>query len=59
MGSNAGWKVEGPRENIAILTKGFKKSSIALQKIEGAMPPPPFVGGSGDCAHVAVSWSFP
>ena len=41
MGSNAGWKVEGPRENIAILTKGFKKSSIVLQKIEGAMPPAP------------------
>ena len=37
MGSDAGWKVEEPRENITIITKGFKKSSIVLQKSEGAM----------------------
>ena len=44
MGSDAGWKVEGPRENITIITKiYFKNSSIVLQKSERAMaqcPPP-------------------
>ena len=34
--------MEGPRENKAIITKGFKKSSVVLQKSEGAMPP--FIG---------------
>ena len=41
MGSDAGWKLEGPRENITITTKVFKKSFSVLKKCEGG----PFIGG--------------
>ena len=42
MGSDAGWKEGGggrggSRENLAIITKDFEKSSLVLQKV-GGMP---------------------
>ena len=43
MGSDAGWKVGGgggggSRENLAIITKDFEKSSLVLIKMGGACP---------------------
>ena len=57
MGSDAGCKVGGPRENLTIITKDFFKNTIVLKKalffckkVRGPLPPPPerlFVGGPG------------
>ena len=43
MGSDAGWKVEGPRENITIIKKGFKKALLFCKKSGGggSWPPAP------------------
>ena len=41
MGSDAGWKVEGPRENITIIKKGFKKALLFCKKVGGGHGPQP------------------
>ena len=36
---------ERPKENLAIITKGFKKALLFCKKVREPCPRPPFVGG--------------